>query len=105
MFYLRLDPYEIISPIINKTDGTIIPEKRYISDTLTIYKHHSYSRFYRGVFTKLDDKYQGMKVYTCKTLNCILKLRKSMYEYCGMWFDVYNEEGILHGDWDYNNRK
>lgn len=30
MYYLRKEPYEQIIPQIEKTDGTIIPERKYI---------------------------------------------------------------------------
>ncbi|MEC0167883.1 hypothetical protein [Paenibacillus graminis] len=59
----------------------------------TVYKHGRLSRYYRGGFTGLDGKYQGMRVYTCKKLSTILKLRESTYQYCGEYFDVYDENG------------
>lgn len=60
-----------------------------------IYKAPKMSRFYRGTFTGLSGKYQGMKVYTCKRLSTILSLRESVHDYCDEWFDVYNENGKI----------
>ena len=62
-------------------------------EDLAIYKHHDFSRYYRGFFRGIDAKYQGMKLYTCKKLKTILQLRQSTYDYCGVWFDVYDENG------------
>ncbi|PWV90237.1 hypothetical protein DFQ01_14413 [Paenibacillus cellulosilyticus] len=62
-------------------------------DDRAVYKHHDYSRFYRGAFVGTEGKYQGMKLYRCKTLKRILQLRKSTFHYCGELFDVYDENG------------
>lgn len=59
----------------------------------TVYKHGRLSRYYRGGFTGLDKRYQGMRVYTCKKLATILKLRESTFRYSGEYFDVYDENG------------
>ena len=59
----------------------------------SIYKAKGMGRFYRGTFTGLDGKYQGMKVYTCKSLRYIKSLRERVHEYCEEWFDVYDENG------------
>ena len=93
MFYLRKEPYEQVIPPIKKTDGTTIPERIYMTSDRAIYKAHDISRYYRGGFKGLKEKYQGMKVYTCKTLKTILALRQSIFNYCGEWFDVFNENG------------
>ena len=58
-----------------------------------IYKHHDFSRFYRGAFRGVNARYQGMKLYQCKTMKRILELRESLFKYCGEWFDVYDENG------------
>ena len=92
MYYLRKEPYEIIIPEIHKTDGTVIPERKIITDDRAIYKHNNYSRFYRQNFTgtyNLD----GMTLYWCEQLEEILELRQSTFYYCGEWFDVYDENG------------
>lgn len=60
-----------------------------------IYKHHDFSRFYRGDFYGIEVKYQGMKIYKCKTLKKIKEIQKSTYEYCGEVFDIYDENGIF----------
>jgi hypothetical protein len=75
MYYLRLEP--------NDSQN----------EDRAIFKHHDFSRFYRGTFKNLNEKYQGMKVYQCKTLKRILALRESTFNYSGEWFDVYDENG------------
>ncbi|MBQ3045122.1 MAG: hypothetical protein IJD49_04135 [Clostridia bacterium] len=65
-----------------------------------VYKHPRHNRYYRNQFEGIENKHQGMKVYTCKTLKRILELRIDLYNYCGEWFDVYNEHGIVHGEWE-----
>lgn len=96
MYYLRKEPVETIIPEIRKADGTIIPERKYKTEDRAIFKHNDFSRFYRGTFTGLNGKYQGMKVYTCKTLKHILQIRKRTFEYSGEWFDVYDENGKIN---------
>lgn len=98
MYYLRKEPYEVTIPEIKKTDGTVIPERKEKIEDRAIFKAKNLSRFYRGDFSGLDGKYQGMKVYTCKTLKNILALRESMHKYCGEWFDVYDENGKVELD-------
>jgi len=95
MYYLRKKPYEFTIEPISKTDGTVIPERKFITDDMAIFKHHDFSRFYRGIFTGMSGKYQGMRVYTCKTLRTIEKLRQTTFEYCGEMFDIYDENGIV----------
>ena len=93
MYYLRKEPYEMTIPEIKKTDGTVIPERKYMSDDRAIFKHPRFLRFYRGSFTGINCKYQGMKLYTCKTLKRIKELQKSIFDYCGEMFDIYDENG------------
>ena len=93
MYYLRKEPYEVTIDAILKTDGTIIPERKYITDDRAIYKSNRFSRFYRQTFDGMDQNQNGVKLYTCKTLKTILNLRQSIYDYCGEWFDVYDENG------------
>ena len=92
-YYLRKEPTEVVIPEIRKTDGTVIPERKRMTDDRAVYKAREFSRFYRDPFMGLSGKYQCMKVYTCKTLKTILALRKNLHTYCGEWFDVYNENG------------
>ncbi|KAA1180674.1 hypothetical protein PAENI_25830 [Paenibacillus sp. B2(2019)] len=93
MYYLRKEPEAKTLPEIRKTDGTVIPERSYMSDDRAVYKHSDFARFYRGGFTGLDGRYQGMKVYTCKTLKRILELRESTLRATNELFDVYDETG------------
>ncbi|OMF70483.1 hypothetical protein [Paenibacillus glucanolyticus] len=93
MYYLRKEPHEVVIPAIDKTDGTVIPERKYTSEDRAIYKHSRLSRWYRGRFTGISGKYQGMRVYQCKTVKRILEIRKSTYKATGEYFDVYDENG------------
>lgn len=93
MYYLRKEPYEVTIPEIKKIDGTVIPERKYMTDDRAIYKSTRCSRFYRHGFVGMTDNPVGMKLYTCKKLKTILELRNSTHDYCGEWFDVYDENG------------
>lgn len=95
MYYLKSKSHEKTIPGFTRTDGTSVPERTYTVPERAIYKHHDFSRFYRGEFEGLDKKYQGMKVYTCKTLKKIKEIQKSTFDYCGEWFDIYDENGIV----------
>jgi hypothetical protein len=99
MYYLRKEPYESTISEIRKTDGTIIPEKKYTVEDRAVYKHYDFSRFYRKPY---PGKHKGLKLYQVKRLKTILENRKLLFEYCGEWFDVYNENGkleYLNGKW------
>lgn len=98
MYYLRKEPYEQTIPEIKKTDGTVIPKRKYMTDDRAVYKHPQFSRFYRGEFNGIDGKYQGMKVYICKSLKRIKELQKSTFEYSGEMFDIYDENGKVEVD-------
>lgn len=93
MYYLKLEACEQLVRGDTKTDGTVIPERKIDVEARTVYKHHDFSRFYRGTFKGIDVRYDGMKVYTCKKLKTILALRQSTFDYCGEWFDVHDENG------------
>jgi len=105
MYHLRKEPYESTIDEIKKTDGVIIPERKYMTDDRAIYKHNQFNRFYRRSFEGDKVKVFGttMKLYQVKSLKRILKLRKSMFSYCNEWFDVYDENGIVEiseVDWE-----
>lgn len=91
MYYLRKESYEQIIPEIKKTDGTVIPERKYITEDRALYKHNKFSRFYRSGYTEF--KKSRMHLYKVKTLKTILEQREALYDYCGEWFDVYDENG------------
>ena len=95
MYYLRKEPHEETIPEIRKTNGDVIPERKYTTYDRAIYKSNKFSRFYRDKFSGLDEKHQYMHLFKCKTLKRILSLRENLYEYCGEWFDVYDENGII----------
>lgn len=92
MYYLRKEPYEQIISEIYKTDGTIIPERKYMTEDRAVYKHARFSRFYRQTYGKTDTE---LRLYKVKTLATILNQREAMHEYCGEWFDVYDENGKI----------
>lgn len=39
---------------------------------------------------------KGVKLYACKTLKHILSERETLYNYCGEWYDVYDEKGKVN---------
>ena len=45
MYYLRKEPYEATISEIKKTDGTVIPERNYMTEDRAVYKHYRFSRF------------------------------------------------------------
>jgi len=90
MYYLRKEPLEQLIEAIEKTDGTIIPERTHMVHDRAIYKHRRFSRFYRNPHPNCD---RELVLYKVKTIQRILALRKEMFEYCGEWFDVYDENG------------
>lgn len=96
MYYLRKESYEMTIEEIKKTDGTIIPERKYMTEDRALYKANSMNRFYRESYPKPHNK--GVKLYTCKKLSTILEHRESLHDYCGEYFDVYDENGIVSLD-------
>lgn len=93
MYYLRKEPYEQTIPVIEKTDGAIIPERKYMVDDRALYKANGLSRYYRREFT--GDKQPGFTLYKAKKLSTIKKQREGLFNYCGEWFDIYDENGKL----------
>lgn len=91
MYYLRKEPYEDTIQQIKKTDGSVIPERKYTTDDRALYKHNRLNRFYRQSYT--GDKGDGCHLYKAKKLSTILRQRKALFDYCGEWFDVYDENG------------
>lgn len=91
MFYLRKEPYEASIPPVHKTDGVVIPERKYITEDRALYKAHGLSRFYRRTYTGY--KQVGFSLYKVKKLSTILQQRQELFDYCGEWFDVYDENG------------
>lgn len=91
MYYLRKEPHEAIMQAIEKTDGTVIPERKYMSEDRALYKANGLSRFYRRDYT--GDKQPGFSLYEVKKLSTIMRQRQTLYDYCGELFDVYDETG------------
>lgn len=100
MYYLRKEPYEQIIPALKKTDGTSMQERRYMTEDRALYKANSISRLFRRTFT--GDKQPGFHLYKVKKLSTIMKHHKSLLEYCGEWFDVYDENGKVNIDGEEN---
>ena len=92
-YYLYSPAHEVILPEIHKTTGEVVPERKMQGPPRAVYKDRGISRFYRGTFSGMDGRYMGMKIYTCRSLKHILKIRKDLHTYCGEWFDVYDENG------------
>lgn len=93
MYYLRKKSYEEVIPEIKKTDGTIIPARKYMTGDRAIYKDNRLSRFYRDQYPVPRNK--GIHLYKTKKLSTVMKHRQWLYDYCGEWFDVYDENGIV----------
>lgn len=103
MYYLKKEAFERTIEKIVKTDGTVIPERKVMEPAKAIFKHKRFNRYYRQPFNRTEANFTTdpeLKLYTCKKLSTILSLRKMTFEYCGEWFDVYDENGIVHGDWE-----
>lgn len=90
VFYLRKPECEVVIPEIKKTDGSVIPERQCKLEDRAIYKHPELNRFYRGVFTGLNGKYHGMKIYTTTSLREARELQNTMKEYCGETFIIFD---------------
>ncbi len=97
MYYLRKEPYERILPELICEDGTVFPERTITTADVAIYKR---TRYYFDVltFNGIGVNPIGFKLYTYKTLKNILRLRQEAYDYCGEWFDVYDENGKVELD-------
>lgn len=91
MYYLRKEPYESTIQQIVKTNGEVIPERKYMTEDRALYKANDLGRFYRRVYT--GDKQRGFRLYKVKKIASILKQRQRLFEYCGELFDIYNENG------------
>lgn len=91
MYYLKMKSSEIVIKEIKKTDGSIIPERKYFTGDRALYKANNMSRFYRDSYPNPNNK--GLKLYACKKLSTILDHRECLYNYCGEYFDVYDENG------------
>ncbi|ARC85661.1 hypothetical protein U732_1099 [Clostridium argentinense CDC 2741] len=89
MYFLRKESCEVTIPEIKMTDGTVIPERKYMTEDRALYKANG--RFYRKEYSKPHQR--GLKLYKVKKLSTILEQRECLYEYCGEWFDVYDENG------------
>lgn len=88
MYYLRL---------VKENDYSICADgKTRVVHGITdraIYKSNRLGRYYRDDFDGIDSKHYGVHLYTCKKLKTILSLRNDTFDYCGEWFDVYDENG------------
>lgn len=74
-------------------------KENYGGEDIAIYKHHDFARFYRREYKGFDLHYHDeLKLYACKSLKRIMDLRQVTYDYCGVWFDVYDENGKVEID-------
>jgi hypothetical protein len=96
VYYLRKEEHEEVIPQIEKTDGTVMPERQYVCSDRALYKSTTMSRFYRKTYPRPNG--DGLKLYQAKRLSTILSQRQRLYEYCGEWFDVYDENGKVDID-------
>lgn len=55
-----------------------------------LYKHFRLSRFYRSSYPIPSEK--SFRLYKVKRLSTILRQRQALHEYCGEWFDVYDQD-------------
>lgn len=89
-YYLRKEPYEQTIPEIKKTDGEVIPERKYIVEDRALYFPTDLPRRrYRSTYPEPNQK--GFELLTYKTMQSILEERQNLFDYCGEWFDVYDE--------------
>lgn len=94
MYYLRKKSYEQIIPEIKKNDGTIIPERKYMTGDRAVYKDNKFGRFYRDQYPFPHNK--GVHLYKVKKLSTIMSHRQWLYNHCGEWFDIYDENGKVN---------
>ena len=92
LYYLRKESYEQIVPEIHKTNGEIIPERKETVECHALYRGTDVTGW-RGRDTYPVPRNKGVKLYTCKTLKKIMAERESLHDYCGEWFDIYDENG------------
>ena len=75
MYYLRIESYESTIEEIIKTDGTVIPERKYMVDDRAVYKHTKYNRFYRHSFRGMNRKCEdSLRLYQVKSIKRILEI-------------------------------
>lgn len=58
-----------------------------------LYKHSWLSRFYRSSYPTPSEK--SFRLYKVKRLSTILRQRQALYEYCGEWFDIYDQDNNM----------
>ena len=59
-------------------------------EEIALYKDKFYSRFYRQSYP--NPKFKGMVLYKAKRLSTIMRQRENLHDYCGMWFDVFDQD-------------
>lgn len=97
MYIVRKEPYEQTIPEINKTDGTVIPERKYMTDDRAIFKRKDCDRCYRHAFYPELSKqpYDSVELFVTDDLEEARNIQFRTFEYCGEWFDVYDENGVV----------
>lgn len=88
MYYLRQPAKEVYSKLLD----------RVVVIHYAVFKHHDKYQFYR---LEYPGGYRpNIKLYRVKSLPTILKVRKLMYEQISELFDVWDGDGIVHGEWE-----
>ena len=93
-YYLRKEPRRHIADV-PMPDGKVIHHD-YMTTDVALYKATDVPRFYRQQYgnpAKYGNPTKCMKLYVVKKLSTILFQRQLLFDYCGDWFDVYNEFG------------
>jgi hypothetical protein len=94
-YYLRKESFEGIIKEIIRPNGEIIPERKYVSEDRALYYPYDLTRRrYRDSYPIPHNK--GFRMYTCKTLKHIMEERQNLFDYCGEWFDVYDDNGKVN---------
>lgn len=86
MYYLRLKQKH---SLFERADGSVMDCG---ASDRAIFKSNRFGRFYRQDY---GIPHSGMHLYRCKKLKTILELRKDTFDYCGEWFDVWDENGMV----------
>ena len=91
MYYLRLVEEDLIVHNCKGEPVHLGPSDR------AVYKHNRLGRFYREDFDGIGSRHgtyrDGSHLYTSRSMNRILDLRRDTFNYCNEIFDVYDENG------------
>jgi hypothetical protein len=92
-YFLRKESYEIVIPEMVRQNGEVIPERVLETEDRALYFLPKYPRRrYRTSYPNPASK--NLKIYKCKSLKHILEERKALFDYCGEWFDIYDQDNF-----------